>query len=146
MPHVHGVQNPVTPLVHVRDADDHRLRADIEPTHQMQRVVVDRHVIGVGIVRDVTDILEAVERRIGLDDGVVEELVRLVDRVGIDVGVFRLRVWNLLRLGARGASQHQGERCQDFSHRNSSVVESVCVKNRVARANRSRTANVADRA
>lgn len=60
MAHVQGVQDPATAIVHTRHTDDHRLRTEIQPALQVQGIVVDARVFG--IVRQVTNVLEAVSR------------------------------------------------------------------------------------
>ncbi|MNY43884.1 hypothetical protein D3C86_1788680 [compost metagenome] len=60
MAHVHGVQNPVTALVHVRHADDHRLGGHVQPALQVKGIVVDGRVITVGVISQVADVLISV--------------------------------------------------------------------------------------
>ncbi|MNW02871.1 hypothetical protein D3C71_1987230 [compost metagenome] len=60
MAHVHGVQDPVATFVHIRNADDHRFRGHIQPAHEVQGVVVDGRVVAVGVISQMTDILETV--------------------------------------------------------------------------------------
>lgn len=60
MVHVQGVQDPVTALVHVRHADDHRLGGHVQPAHHVEGIVVNGRVFDVGVISQVADVLNSV--------------------------------------------------------------------------------------
>ncbi|MNP15266.1 hypothetical protein D3C76_1076180 [compost metagenome] len=113
--HVHGVQDPVTAFFHFRHADDYRLGGDIQPPLQVQCVVVDGGVVDVGIIGEVADVLEAVERGMGFDRRFVEELVGLIHGIAIDVRILGQLVGDL-REGRHGKRQQGGSKQRGFHH------------------------------
>ncbi|MNL19170.1 hypothetical protein D3C87_1403570 [compost metagenome] len=76
----------------------------------MEGIVVDGWVRGVGVIGQVADVLKTVERGMGVDGGLVEKLVGLVNRIAIDKGIFG----NFVRYLCKGRNCKRKQGCSQY--------------------------------